>query len=262
MLLIKDELLAVDEQLSNINIENEEIKFFLWEFLYKGSKRIRTVLTSLYLKSLKSDVSKDSINIMAAGELIHNASLLHDDVLDEAELRRGMPTLAKKYSDKIAILAGNYLLSYATEKLMKINNQEILLMFLNCTREMCNAEIIQLFLRGRMPDLDVYISICEGKTAKLFEVIAKSCAIAEGLDTLSIQEFARNFGIFFQLKNDLEASSAQIDEKNKIFTPKDFLGIEKTMILMDNYYQKVKGNIDSLPDNDYKKGLEVLVSKL
>ena len=260
--LIADELKAVDEQLYNIETENNVIGVSLKNFLAIGSKRIRTSISALYLKACGKEISKDSIKVMTAGELIHNASLLHDDVLDNAETRRGKQTFAKQYSPHIAILSGNYLLSIATEKLREIENPDILTIFLNCTREMCVAEMNQFILRGKTPSLDEYLHICEGKTAKLFEEIIRSCALIEGEDSEAATYFARNFGILFQLKNDLETSSAKSDALNRIYTPKDFLGIEKTLILIDNYHRKVLKAIDCLPDSKYKKGLEELLSKL
>ena len=199
---------------------------------------------------------------MTAGEIIHNASLLHDDVIDNAMERRGEPTLGKMYSPYISILAGDYLLSIATEKLMEIDNKNILNIFLKCTKLMCKSEIQQFFLRGKLPAIDDYIKICEGKTALLFEAILKSCAIIEGVDIENAISFAKNFGIYFQLKNDEEKVSAYNDANNKIFTSKDILGIEKTKILMDNYQEEIMRLIGILPDNVYKKGLEGLLKAL
>ena len=79
------------------------------------------------------------------------------------------------------------------------------------------------------------------------------------IDIKNAKQFALNFGIYFQLKNDLEKESSIADKKNKIYTPKDFLGIEKTLILIDNYQKKIRRDIGNLPDNSYKKGLEDLI---
>lgn len=262
MLLVKNELDAVNKQLSNISFEQENVNPVINEFLCGGSKRIRTILSSLYFKAFGCKLSAKSIKIMTAGEIIHNASLLHDDVIDNAKIRRGKTTVSEKFSPYISILIGDSLLAAATEILLEINNNEILKIFLDCTKEMCSSEIHQFFLRGQKPSIDDYINICEGKTAKLFEAIMQSCALEEGVNRHDSLEFARNFGILFQLKNDLEVNSAKSDALNNIFTPKDFLGIEKTTILIDNYQQKVRKAIDCLPDNEYKKGLEDLLSKL
>ena len=259
--LVKYELSRVNKEISALEIEPDLIKESIQDFLSSGSKRIRTILTALYLKASGcGNLSEDSINIITAGEIIHNASLLHDDVLDGAKLRRGKTAFCEEYSPHISILSGDYLLSIATEKLLNINNNEILQIFLKCTQKMCTAEINQFFLRGKLPTIEEYINICEGKTACLFEAVIKSCSIAEKVNISA--DFAANFGILFQLKNDLTKTSEESDKQNQIFTPKDFLGIEKTMDLMDNYLVKLRGDIGVLPDSIYKKGLEELLKSL
>ena len=98
----------------------------LRDFLLSGSKFIRSTLAILFLKSLNSDINKEIYEILSAGEIIHNASLLHDDVIDNANSRRGATTIAKKFTSNISILAGDYLLSHAIEKLLELNNFEVL----------------------------------------------------------------------------------------------------------------------------------------
>ncbi len=262
MLLVKEELALVNNEISAILIEPEQICKDVKKILCTGSKRIRTIITALYLKACGICLSENSLHIISAGEIIHNASLLHDDVLDNAESRRGTPSFNALYSPNLSILAGDTLLSIATEKLLKINNNQVLQIFLNCTKEMCKAEINQFLSRGVVPDLSDYIKICEGKTACLFQAILESCAIIENINKTAAANFAGNFGVFFQLKNDLSEQSIESDKKNKIFTPKDFLGLEKTMDLIDNYLQKIKVNISALPDNKYKEGLGELLKSL
>ena len=260
--IISEELNFVDNEIKNVSLEQDDIKQALEKFLSGSSKRIRSTITSLYITAVDKKVLPQCIKIMAAGEIIHNASLLHDDVIDNAKTRRGETTIGEVFSPYVSILSGDYLLSIATEKLMEVNDNNILKIFLNCTKQMCNAELTQFFLRGKKPDIDQYIRICEGKTAFLFEAIMESCAIIENLPVADAVSFARNFGIFFQLKNDLEKLSAECDAANEIFTPKDILGIEKTSALIDNYLKRLRGDIGQLPDNIYKKGLEGLLIEL
>lgn len=261
-LLIKEELERVNEEIFGITIESENIKKNLQELLQSGSKRIRSIVSAIYLKANNKKVSENSIHILTAGEIIHNASLLHDDVLDDASARRGKPSFNTVFSPNLSILTGDYLLSAATQKLLNIDNKEILQIFLKCTKEMCEAEINQFFMRGSVPAIEDYIKICEGKTASLFEAILESCAVIESLDREKAVRFAKNFGIFFQLKNDLTGQSIESDKKNKIFTPKDILGVEKTMDLIDNYQERIRRDIGLLPDNIYKEGLGELLKSL
>ena len=153
----------------------------LINFLSNGSKRIRSSLAILYLKALNCETDDKIYNLLAAGELIHNASLLHDDVLDDADTRRGEITISKKFSPKLSILAGDYLLISAMEKLSELE-PKIIEIFKNCAKKMTEAEIIQYNYRGRKPDIDEYLNICRGKTASLFSAILESCAIISNLN--------------------------------------------------------------------------------
>ncbi len=262
-LLVESELERVNKELSKVSIEQHNVDIAVKDLLCTNSKRIRSIATLLFLKANSLNyVSDATVNIIAAGEIIHNASLLHDDVLDCAKYRRGKLAFCAEFTPHLSILTGDYLLAIAIENLQKVNNIEVSTIFLDCTKKMCSAEINQFFLRGKSPTLSEYIDICAGKTAALFEAIMESSAIIEGLDRNLFKKFAYNFGIFFQLKNDLSEASIKSDSENKINTPKDFLGIEKTMVLIDNYLEKIRGVIRELPDNIYKQGLEDLLKIL
>ncbi len=258
--LVKKELELVDKELFHISVNHKEFNEELNSFLKSPKKRIRSLTALLYLKALSKEFSPQIIDILTAGELIHNASILHDDVIDNAEIRRGDITISKKFSPEISILTGDFLLSFATSKLMNIKNFEVLNIFLECTKQMSEAEINQYFLRGKMPELEEYIKIAEGKTASLFEAIFASCAHLSGISVEKSKTFAKNFGILFQLKNDIDSFSAEADKKNKIYTPKDFLGVEKTIILIDNYKKEIRRELLEIPENTYKTGLEDLLN--
>lgn len=231
---------------------------FLLNFLDEPSKRIRTRLALLFLKVFAKEVNNNILNILACGELIHNASLLHDDVIDGAELRRGKTTLAKRFSYKMSILAGDYLISFAMSKILEVNNPEITEIFKNCIKSMCEGEFQQYFLRGKIPEKEEYINICRNKTGALFSAILESCAICSGMDTACARAFGEYFGIYFQIKNDLDETSAIEDSKNKIYTAKTILGIEKTLYLLDNYREEMRKILGGFPESVYRQELEGL----
>ena len=129
--IISEELNFVDNEIKNVSLEQDDIKQALEKFLSGSSKRIRSTITSLYIKALDKKVLPQCIKIMAAGEIIHNASLLHDDVIDNAKTRRGETTIGEVFSPYVSILSGDYLLSIATEKLMEVNDNNILKIFFN-----------------------------------------------------------------------------------------------------------------------------------
>lgn len=231
----------------------------LKDFLLSGSKFIRSTLSILYLKSQGIEIKDDIYKILVAGEIIHSASLLHDDVVDEADTRRGKTTISKEFDSKIAILAGDYLLSKAIGELVELKDFFILEKFKFCTQMMAEAEIKQYFLREKTPCADEYIQICKGKTAGLFSVILESVAGLSGMDSEKAKSFGEIFGLCFQIKNDLNQESAAVDKINGVITANDVLGIEKTQNLLDNYKEEMRKIIKDFPENLYKKGLEGLI---
>lgn len=261
MMIIEKELNCVKKELLNGFKEPVSIKI-LEPFITNGSKLIRSSLALLYLKAQNIEITNDIYKIIATGEIIHNASLLHDDVIDNAELRRGKITIAKEFSSTISILSGDYLLSYAIEKLLELKNFEILEIFKSCTQNMTKAEFKQHFLKNNLPTENEYIEICKGKTATLFSSILESTAILSKINSEKAKHFGEIFGIFFQIKNDLAKDSSIIDIKNGIKTAKDILGIEKTKSLLDNYKEEMSNLIKDFPNNDYKKDLEDLIRSL
>lgn len=231
-------------------------------FLVENSKFIRSKLVLLYLKSQNLVIKDDIYTVLAVGELIHNASLLHDDVIDDANERRGFSPISKRFNSKISILAGDYVLSFAIEKLLTLHSLEFLDIFKSCTQKMSFAEFKQYFLRGKQTNLQDYIDICKGKTAELFIAVFKSCALIQKIDIEKASNFADLFGICFQINNDLSLKSLEQDRYNKIATAIDILGIEKTHNLLDNYKEELRIILSDFPDNIYKQGLEDLINNL
>ena len=257
--LAEDELRAIDYELNELIYAEEEIYKELNRFLSSPSKRIRSMLVVLYLKTCGIKIDENILNLLVAGELIHNASLLHDDVIDCEKIRRGQTTIGVKFSPHVSILSGDFLLSLATEKLLLLQNWEVISIFWECTKKMSQAELKQYFLRGQIPKLEEYIEIAEGKTAGLFMAMLTGAAVLCGVDKSAAGRFARIFGILFQLKNDSEPNSEKADIKNSVFTAKDILGIEKTCSLKDNYLRDLRREVDRLPNNVYRHGLEDLL---
>ena len=248
------------------NIEHTVEELFtdndLIKFLTAGSKKIRSKLAVLYVKVHGKAFNKDIYDIITAGELIHNASLLHDDVIDDTDKRRNITTLGKKYSPNASILAGDYVVSEAIKLLLGVNNSKISNIFNNCVRSMAKAEVKQYFIRGKKPSIETYTDICKGKTAGLFSAILSSCAICLKFDEKLSYKFGELFGIAFQLKNDLEENSAKEDKKNHIYTAVDILGIENALILSDNYKRELRELLLKLPDNKYRTEIEELINGL
>ena len=256
--IIRDELESVKKQML-ANLQEPFSDNSLTDFLSGKSKMIRSILAILYLKAANIEINDNIYKLLAAGELIHNASLLHDDVIDEAETRRGERAFYKKFNPKISILAGDFLVSRAVDKLININNIEIIRDFELCIKNMAEAEIKQYSLRGSIPSREDYLEICEGKTARLFSTIMKCSAMIAGVETSEAEKFGKIFGIVFQIKDDLSENSANIDAKNGIKTAKDIFGIENTLTLLDNYKSNLKEILNAISDNEYKRALGELI---
>ena len=258
MEIIQSELNTVKKYILE-NFEDPFPENKLEKFINGKSKMIRSAIAILWIKANNAELSDNIYKILSAGEIIHNASLLHDDVVDNAETRRSEKTFALEFNPKISILAGDFLVSYAIEKLNSINNQHIINNFKNCIKDMASAEIRQYFLRNTKPDIDTYIEICRGKTANLFRTIMESCALAANIPSDMAASFGETFGILFQIKNDLNEDSAKNDKFNGIMTAKDIIGIENTLILSDNYRGELREMLAPFKDNQYKNALEDLI---
>lgn len=260
--LVIEELNELDNIIFNSFNSNNIILEDLRKFLIGKSKRVRSVLSILYLKANGIDISDKIYDLLTAGELIHNASLLHDDVIDNSEYRRENETLYKKYGSKMSVLSGDYLLSLAVKYLINLNNKDILNEFINVTQKMSSAEVKQFLNRNKDISLDDYLEIIEGKTASLFSAIIKCSAILAGLDKSFAENLGKIFGIIFQINNDLKPESVKNDNLNGVRTAKDILGIEKTLALKDNYKEEMRKLIKYLPNNNYLCGLEDLINLL
>lgn len=234
----------------------------LRNFVFGNSKYIRSKIGILYSKIFSEKLPDEIYEVLAVTELIHNSSLLHDDVIDDAESRRNNPTIGKLFSPQVSVLSGDYLVSVAIVKLIKLNNSEISKIYLKTVQNMTEAEIQQFFIRDSIPQLEVYLKICEGKTAALFSAMLESCAILLKSDQTLAKKLGKTFGTIYQINNDMNNSSRIQDKKNHISTAIDIMGIEKTNILLDNYKQTLSEFLNELPDNNYKKKLEELTGSL
>lgn len=145
--------------------------------------------------------------LAAAAELIHSASLLHDDVIDEGEQRRDLPTARVVYSNAASVLAGDHCLTDAMDLIRTVDPDAALAEALACVRKLVDGELIQLQVRNELVlDEKHYRNVCELKTASLFVWAARAGARFAGASDQEIDEFgefARDLGIAFQIRDDL-----------------------------------------------------------
>lgn len=150
--------------------------------------------------------------VAAALELIHTATLLHDDVIDRASTRRGRPTVNARWGDDVAILMADYLYATAFELTLSCLNPAALLIITRVSREMTVGEMLQIELREGWLSVESYLEIIQRKTARLFGACAATGAITGGAPPGSVKkisEFGLHFGMAFQLTDDALDYSAQ-----------------------------------------------------
>ena len=167
-----------------------------------GGKRIRPIILMLFSKILEN--TKHVIHAGAILELIHAATLLHDDVVDQSDIRHNIKTANKLWGDDSAVLVGDFLYSRAFELIVEINKEEVYKILAETTNQISQGEVIQLMVKGKIiDDIDKYLNIIYLKTGKLFEASAAVASeLAGGEYSERAKLFGKNFGIAYQLRND------------------------------------------------------------
>ena len=174
--------------------------------LSSGGKRLRALLTleSAKLTGYKED--KRDINLAACVELIHSATLLHDDVIDESELRRGKKTTNSIWGNQSSILVGDYLLSRCFEMMVEDGDLEILKLLSSTSAKIAQGEVLQLQHKGEADLLEeTYIDIINLKTASLFSAATKTGAClskSNEKEKKALESYGKNLGLAFQIADD------------------------------------------------------------
>lgn len=291
MKIIEEELSLFDKKLSECFLnKHTEISDDIKNFIFAKSKKLRPKLILLFAKAISDNITEEIYNLAICTELLHNSTLVHDDIVDNAQKRRGNLSLNQKLGNNLSVLAGDYLLSLSMIFLAKCKNIECLDIFANSIKKMCEGEINQHFTLGKIPKLDEYIEKSKNKTAELFKASLISTNLLLGKETKTAENFATNFGIAFQIRDDLLniletdiSKPALSDIHNKIFTaPVIFLekNIEnlsteeiikelktekikqKTIELIKKYATLAIASLDDIKDNQYKEELITLSKNL
>ena len=178
--------------------------------LFHSGKQLRPMLTLLMAKTCSGgEVTPATINYAAASELLHNATLLHDDVADGSEKRRGVPTIMSLMGPSVSVLVGDYWLVKAMELILEVSDDSpgVLKIFSKTLSDLAEGEMLQL-QKAQQGDTDVndYLRIIYSKTASLFEAACVSAAISVGASETMFKaavDYARALGIAFQIKDDI-----------------------------------------------------------
>lgn len=209
---IEEELQGVDRVLKSALTESEnqfivEMGAFL---LASPGKRIRPALVILSTKASGSAAAsgreRELSEIAAAMELIHMASLIHDDVMDHSDLRHNKPTINSRWGGDISIALGDYLYSVAFELIAASGNSDAICCISSAAKAMCEGEFLQISERGNLDLLEEdYITIVKKKTASLFVASCHIGALLSSSCTSSqeaLKQYGLNFGIAFQIVDD------------------------------------------------------------
>ena len=172
----------------------------------RGGKRMRPMLILLIAKNY-GGISSVTQHSAVGLELLHTASLVHDDVVDESKERRGQASVNAEYNNKVAVLVGDYVLSTALLNVALTNNTHIVQSLAELGRTLSNGEILQLSnIQNSEFSEEVYYEVIKMKTAALFEAcceIGAMSANATEEDLEKAKSFGRNLGIIFQIRDDI-----------------------------------------------------------
>ena len=172
----------------------------------RGGKRMRPMLMMLTARNY-GQVSEVTQNAAVGLELLHTASLVHDDVVDESSERRGQASVNASYDNKVAVLVGDYILSTALLQVSMTDNQRIIQLLADLGRTLAAGEILQLSnIQNQKISEDVYYQIINNKTAALFEACSKIGALSAGAsdeEVMASAKFGQNIGMIFQIRDDI-----------------------------------------------------------
>jgi octaprenyl-diphosphate synthase len=178
-----------------------------------GGKRIRPILLIIAAKLCGTKTGDDHHNLAAAVELIHSATLLHDDVVDTSQIRRGKKTANAIWDNKSSILVGDYLFSIAFQLMVRSKNLRVLDLLAKASSVMADGEVMQLENSSDVAlSQEKYFEIIFGKTAVLFSAACESGALINNrseAEITALREFGKNLGIIFQIIDDLLDYSSQ-----------------------------------------------------
>lgn len=213
---VKDSLLAIIPPDSVVLAETVQYS------LTGGGKYLRPVvslLTGAATGPQSEEQQRHTVEVAAVAEMIHVATLLHDDVIDASELRRGKKTVRSKWGNKVSVLSGDYLLAQASLKLSYLGNVRLVSIFSHVLADLCDGEVEQMHTSYSLnPSWESYHKKTIGKTASLFSAGCESAGVINQLPEEQIQAlktYGRNFGIAFQIVDDLLDYTATEAEMGK-----------------------------------------------
>src|ERR687883_1530308 len=207
--LVSSELSLVEQEFERQARSNIQVIAYIGDYLRaSGGKRVRPALTLLAARAGGGDASRPNVVRMATVmELLHTATLVHDDIIDNAETRRNRPSINSRFGNQTAVLMGDWLYMSAFETSLAERSLPVLDIFTAVTRKMSEGELLQLTTLGRADITEEeYLDILQRKTAYLFSACCEIGAIlgvADMAQQEALREYGMNLGTAFQLIDDL-----------------------------------------------------------
>ncbi len=205
--ILKEDLRRVDQEMyrvlaSDVRMVDKVVRYLV---KHKG-KSLRPTITLLCARLFGSP-NEQAIKIAVIAELLHTATLVHDDVVDESPVRRGFPAINAIWKNKVSVLVGDYLLAKALTEMLDLRDFAVLEIFSSTARRLSRGELLQT-AKARKLDIteEVYYDMISDKTAALFSACCELAAVTSGQDGQareSLRIFGEKLGLAFQIRDDV-----------------------------------------------------------
>jgi octaprenyl-diphosphate synthase len=216
--LLREDLAAIEREFGRDTVSPVEAITEIGEYLRGGGgKRIRPMLLLLSAK-LVDYTGRGAIRLGAVVEIIHTATLVHDDIIDEAQTRRGRPAANTQWGNSKCVLAGDWLYMQAFKIAVQERNFRILDTLIELTQQMVEGELLQMEKLGQLIALDEHFDLIYRKTACLFSVCMRLGAILGGAtpeQEENLAQYGRDLGMAFQIVDDVLDLTASEDVLGK-----------------------------------------------
>ena len=209
---IKSRLDLIDTEIKRHLIENQgepqELYETAYHLLYAGGKRLRSLLVILACEAVEGDINK-VLPVAIATEFAQTASLIHDDIIDEDKVRRGVETVHSKFGQKMAILAGDLLITQSIRLLGKHAAPEILVQIAKSGIELCEGQAADLLMSADNPEMlteNKYLDMIEKKTVSFIKTTVMMGAFVAGANEeqqQALSKYGENIGFAFQIRDDI-----------------------------------------------------------
>ena len=209
--LLRDDLEAIEREFGGYSVSNVQAITEIGEYLRQGGgKRLRPALLLLAAKLLDYK-GAGAVRLGVVVEIIHTATLVHDDIIDEAEIRRGRPSPNTIWGNSKCVLAGDWLYMQAFQISLEERNLHVLDLLTDLTKQMVEGELLQMEKLGSLITRDAHLDLIYRKTACLFAVCMQLGAVLAGASEeqqLRLREYGRAVGMAFQITDDVLALTA------------------------------------------------------